>query len=102
MAERLEHLADLLGPPFAELHLVPAVPRFETAARGLHLLNLARKRALAIEGDAALQSVDGALLGDAAHFDVIRLHRSVPRMRDFEREVAVVRENDQTLGMEVE
>src|ERR1051326_7289407 len=106
MSDGLEHFSNLLIAPFAQPHFVPAVPFVFAPAgrtpRRLHLLNLARHGAFAVDGDAALELADDALVGNAAHFHVIRLHRSMFRMRDLEREVAVVGEEQQSFRLEVE
>ena len=102
MADGLEHLADLLRAPFAQLDFEPAVAFVVAFAGGVHPLDVARQRAFAVDGDAAAQFVDQPFLGDAAHFHAVRFHRAVRRMRDLERELAVVRQQHQSLGMEVE
>src|SRR5436190_1853236 len=99
-------LASVSASPSAQPHFVPAVafvlaPACRASGR-LHALDLARHGALAVDGDAALQLADDALVGDAAHLHVIRLHRSMLRMRDLEREVAVVGEQQQSFRLIVE
>ena len=74
MTDGLEHLPDLLRPSFAQLHLEPTVALIVAFASGVHPLDVARKRAFAIDGDPAAQLVHQPLLGDAAHFHAVRLH----------------------------
>ena len=102
MAHRLEHLADLLRAAFAQLHFPPTVPLVGGLAGRLDRGDVARERPLPVEGDAAAQLVDDALLGDAAHLHVVRLHRAVLRMRHLVRELAVVREEHQPFAVVVE
>src|SRR5687767_12448775 len=72
MSYRFEHLADLLIATFAQTNLEPAVAFILTTTGRLHARDLAGNRALAFDGDAALELPDDPFIGNAAHFHVIR------------------------------
>ena len=90
MAHRLKHLADLLGPPFTQLDLEPAVALVGRFAGGLEALDVAGKRSFAFQGDAAAKFVDQPLFRHSPHLDVVGLDGAVRRMGHLERQVAVV------------
>ena len=97
----MEHAANLSVAAFDEDDLVPGIGGvFEEAdfcGRGFDPLAVFES-----DGDAAAEFVHQALFRNAAHFDAVGFHRAVRRMRHLERQLAVIGQQHQSLGMKIE
>ena len=98
VADRIEHSPDLLVFAFAENDFVPVVTGFP---RALDQTNSGRRGSRLAKSDPATQALDLIFAGRALHFCVIDL-LDFSTLRQKVRQLAIVGENDQPFGVEVE
>ena len=98
VADGLEHLAHLPIPPF----------RYRDAQRGVFIVACRRDlheralRAASVDGDASREAFDVACVRDAEHAHLVDTWHFVTWMRKSGGKFAVVGQQQQTLGVEVE
>ncbi len=103
MRDAEEHLAHLSRAPFGELDREPGVAAlFVPAAGALHPGDAARRGAPPLEDDPLAQAIELRLVRRPLHLHLVGLVAAVARMRDPLRELAVVGEQQQALGLVVE
>src|SRR5215212_179831 len=98
MAYHLKHATHLLIASLVEQHLIPGVR--------LSLIQLGNLRGgsagAVFERDSSPQSVDTGVCGHTLHFDFIDFLDPIACGGDIVREVAIVREEEQSFSVEVE
>ncbi len=99
MADTHEHLANLVRLALADHHPPPGVC---AGGRGPDEPNLPGDDPLPIEHGAALQPLHGPPVGDSPHLDDVLPQHTVPRVGNPQRQLPVVGEQHQPLGVEVE
>ncbi len=102
MRDRVAHLAHLTIAALANHDLEQRLRAPDATASTRSTLHLGRKRAPAFERDAAAQPLEIPLVGHALDQRLVRALQLVARMRHALGELAVVGEDDQALGLEVE
>jgi len=99
VSDRLEHPAHLAIPPFRDHQphdgLGLAMPRIQDIRTG-------RECASPVEGNAAAQPSQGIRVGHAGDVGLVRALHAMPGVRQHGREVAVVGQQQEALGLVVE
>ena len=99
MAHGFEHAAHLAIAPFANRdreHAVSIGPPF------VQQRHVGGQRPAPVERDAAAQALDGLVIGHRLHVRLVGALHAVARMRQLRREIAVVGQEQQPLGVVVE
>ena len=99
MADGFEHAANLAVPSFGDRELDD---RGVVPPAGVDQLGACGLRAVPIERDAPAQPVKGALIRHAGHARLVGALHAVTRVRQRGRQVAIVGQNQQPLGVVVE
>ena len=96
VADRLAHFADLAISSFADADdQHGAAPAFDQ-------LNVGRTRSLAVDDHASPQTLDFVIVGNACDASFVDALDAVPRVGESRRQIAIVCEDQQPLGVEVE
>ena len=103
MPDALEHLANLTGPSLLDLDLPPSIGlRRATASVAGQWQNPCGFSAPAVEHDSRAQLLHGGIGRHSPHFDFVGLGAAVPRMTHQLCKLAVVGQQQQAFGLEVE
>ena len=93
MADRLAHFPHLPIAPFAD---------GDEQQAGADQLDIRELRAAAVDRHAAFESIEIVGVGDAEHSRLVHARHAVARVREPRREIAVVGQEQQALGIEVQ
>ncbi len=95
MADRLEHVPDLLIPPLMQRHFIPGI------VASFERLDLACGKPLVIDVRSAAEPLQIAVGRQSSDLDVVDLRDNAGLRHEF-RELTVIREDDQTFRAKVE
>jgi hypothetical protein len=99
MPDPMEHLPDLVGLPLAD-HDPP--PRVQTRRRGTHQRQRLRRNPYSVENRATNETRPRRGIGHPLHLHVVLAQHAVAGMADAQRQLAVVGEQHQPLGVEIQ